>query len=218
MPQYRFDIVQNSEEWEQIRYGKVTASVASDLLMDKKNVGYIKLIDKLVEERITGTQNESSKFGGNSYTERGHELEIIAREDYEFRSFNNVKIVGVVEYDDWVLCSPDGLIDDDGIHQIKCPIFKTQKEYLKTIYENKDLEPKELFKKINSGYYKQLQFELFVTDRNYNIFTSYHPHLPAIDITVYRDEEMISEIKNRIVEVKSEVIAEIEFINKLKNL
>jgi hypothetical protein len=216
MPQYRFDIVQNSEEWEQIRYGKFTASIAADLLMDKKNKGYTNLIDKIVEERITGEQNESSKFGGNGYTERGHELEIIAREDYEFRSFNDVQIVGVVEYDDWCLCSPDGLIDSDGIHQIKCPIFKTHREYLKIIHANKGLEPKELFKKIDSGYYKQLQFELFVTDRKYNVFTSFHPKLPAIDIVVYRDEEMIEEIKQRLSEAKEEVLKEIEFIYSLK--
>lgn len=216
MPQYRFNIVQNSEEWEQIRYGKFTASIAADLLMDKKNKGYTNLIDKIVEERITGEQNESSKFGGNGYTERGHELEIIAREDYEFRSFNDVQIVGVVEHDDWCLCSPDGLIDSDGIHQIKCPIFKTHREYLKIIHANKGLEPKELFKKINSGYYKQLQFELFVTDRKYNVFTSFHPKLPAIDIVVYRDEEMIEEIKQRLSEAKEEVLKEIEFIYSLK--
>jgi hypothetical protein len=215
MPQYRFDIVQNSEEWEQIRHGKFTASIAADLLMDKKTKGYTNLIDKIVEERMTGEQNESSKFGGNGYTDRGHELEPIARDDYEFRSFNNVQIVGVVEHDDWVLCSPDGLIDDDGVHQIKCPIFKTQREYLKIIHANKDLTAAELLKKIDSGYYKQLQFELFVTERKYNVFTSYHPKLPAFDLIIERDEEMIQQIIQRIDEVKQEVINEIEFLNKL---
>lgn len=200
---YRYDIVQNTEEWEEIKLGKFSASTAADLLMDKKNAGYKKLIDKIVEERITGKKSESKTFKGNEFTDRGHELEPVAREDYELRHFKDVTLVGVVELDDWTLCSPDGLIDADGLYQAKCPIFNTQKGYLKT-------------KKIPNNYYKQLQFELFVTGRKYNVFNSYHPSLPAFDKIVYRDDEMIEEIKTRLKEAISEVEKEIEEINKYK--
>jgi hypothetical protein len=203
MPQYRFDIKQNSEEWLAIKVGKFSASIAADLLMDKKTAGYQKLIDRIVEERMTGKETESKTFSGNGFTERGHELEPVAREDYEFNSFNDVVQVGVVEFDDWTLCSPDGLINEDGLIQIKCPIFNTQKEYLKT-------------KKVPTPYYKQMQFELFVTGREYNIFYSYHPNLPAVEIKVNRDEVMIAEIQRRLNEAKNEVHAEIEFLKSLK--
>lgn len=203
MPLYNFDIKQNSDEWVAIKVGKFSASIAADLLMDKKNVGYIKLIDKIVEERITGQQTESKTFSGNGFTERGHEYEPLAREDYEFRSFNDVVQVGVVELDDWILCSPDGLINDNGLIQIKCPIFNTQKEYLKT-------------QKVPGNYLKQMQFELFVTGREYNIFYSYHPHLPAVEIRVNRDELLIAEIQKRLNEAKAEVEAEINFLKSLK--
>lgn len=200
---YNFDIKQNSEEWEAIKVGKFSASIAPDLLMDKKNVGYTKLIDRIVEERITGQPTESKSFTGNVFTERGHELEPIAREDYEFRSFNDVVQVGVVELNDWCLCSPDGLINDNGLIQIKCPIFNTQKEYLKT-------------QKVPGNYLKQMQFELFVTGREYNIFYSYHPYLPSVEIKVERDEDMIAEIERRLNEAINEVINEIEFLKSLK--
>lgn len=203
MPLYNFDIKQNTDEWVAIKIGKFSASIAADLLMDKKTAGYIKLIDRIVEERITGQQTESKSFTGNGFTERGHELEPVAREDYEFRSFNDVVQVGVVELDEWVLCSPDGLINDNGLIQIKCPIFNTQKEYLKT-------------QKVPGNYYKQMQFELFVTEREYNIFYSYHPHLPPVEIKIYRDEVVISEIENRLNEAKNEVIKEIEYLKSLK--
>lgn len=199
---YRFDIIQNSEQWEQIKIGKFSASAANDLLMDKKNKGYQNLINRIVEERMTGKKSESVSFTGNVYTERGHELEPVAREDYEFRSFNDVQIIGVIELDDWVLCSPDGLINDDGLYQAKCPIFNTHKEYLKT-------------KKIPSNYYKQMQFELYVSGRKYNVFNSYHPSLPPLDIIVYRDEEMIELIKQRISEAKCEVNEEIKLLKSL---
>jgi hypothetical protein len=202
MPKYRFDIQQNTEEWEAIKIGKFSASTCAELLMDKKTKGYRGLIDKIVEERMTGKPCESKKFQGNQFTDRGHELEPVAREDYEMRSFDDVNIVGVVELDDWVLCSPDGLINDNGLYQAKCPIFNTQKEYLKT-------------RKIPTNYYKQMQFELFVSGREYNVFNSYHPSLPPLDIIVLRDEEIISEIKTRLEEAKKEVLEEIKFLKSL---
>ena len=202
MRQYRYDIQQNTEEWTDIKIGKFSASTCADLLMDKKNKGYQNLINRIVEEKITGNQSESNSFKGNVYTERGHELEPVAREDYEFRSFNDVEIIGVIELDEWVLCSPDGLIGENGLYQAKCPIFNTQKEYLKA-------------KKVPTNYYKQMQFELYVSGREYNIFNSYHPNLPALDIEVERDEEMIKLIKQRLFEAKKEILAEIKFLKSL---
>jgi len=191
MPHYNFDIKQNTDEWLAIKVGKFSASIAADLLMDKNTAGYTNLINRIVEERITGQPTESKKFPGNANTERGHEYEPLAREHYEFSSFNDVVQVGVVELDEWCLCSPDGLINDDGLIQIKCPIFNTQKEYLKN-------------HKVPTNYYKQMQFELFVTGRKYNIFYSFHNYLPAVEIRVERDEQLILEISNRLAQAKSE--------------
>lgn len=198
----RFDIEQNTDEWILIKVGKFSASTCADLLMDKKTAGYTELIKKIVEERITGNPSESKKFQGNSFTERGHELEPLARNDYEVRNFCEVKQIGVIELDEWVLCSPDGLIDDNGLYQAKCPIFNTQLEYLET-------------KKVPTNYYKQMQFELFVSGREYNIFNSFHPHLPPVDIIVNRDEVMIAEISRRLEEAKMEVLHRINFIKSL---
>lgn len=199
----RFDIIQNTDEWLKIKLGKLSASTCDSLLMDKKTVGYTGLIQKIIEERITRLPSESKKFQGNSFTDRGHELEPLARTDYEMRNLTVIKQIGVIELDEWVLCSPDGLIDDNGLYQAKCPIFNTQFEYLKT-------------QKVPTNYYKQMQFEIYVSGREYNVFNSYHPFLPAVDIIVYRDEIMIKEIEKRISEAKEEVLKEIEFINSLR--
>jgi len=170
--------------------------------MDKKTKGYTGLIDRIVEERMTGNPCESKSFSGNQFTERGHELEPVAREDYETRHFVDIELVGVVEFNEWILCSPDGLIGDDGLYQAKCPIFNTQKEYLKS-------------KKVPSNYYKQEQFELFVTGRQYCAFNSYHPYLPAFDTIIHRDEQMIMEISIRLAQAIKEVETEIEILKLL---
>jgi len=206
-PIYRFDIQQNTDEWVEIKIGKFSASIANELLMDKSNKGYIALINRIVEERITGEVCENNQFKGNWATNRGHELEPIARVDYELRNLQAVKIVGVVEHNEWVLCSPDGIINDNALHQIKCPIFSTQKEYLTKLALGKS--------PIDSKYYKQLQFELFVTQRDVNVFTSFHPKLKAIDIDIKRDDDLIQQIGDRIEEAKIEVNLEIERIMNL---
>jgi hypothetical protein len=192
------DFQQNTDAWIQYKLGKFSASTADALLMDKKTKGYQNLIDQLVEERITGKPCEG-KFGGNEFTERGHELEPEAAQSYEFENFMPLEIVGVVERDEWVLCSPDRLIGDNGLLQIKCPIFKTQREYLRT-------------QKVPGNYYKQMQFELWVSEREYNIFYSYHPYLPAVTIRVDRDEEMIKQIAERVEQAKEEVLNEIKIL------
>lgn len=209
-PIYRYDIEQNSEEWEHIKIGMFSASSADKLLSSKDTKGYQQLISKIAEERITCQKCESSSFSGNTFTNRGHEFEQIARQDYEFRTLQAVKLVGVIIKDDWTLCSPDGLIDDNKLHQIKCPIFSTQEEYLEKVKKHTDIR-----KIIPGNYYKQLQFELNVSGREFNIFTSFHPNLKAIDIEVPIDEIMQIEINKRLDEAIVEVLERIE---KIRNL
>lgn len=203
-PIYRYDIIQNSDEWFEIKVGMFSASIAADLLMSKTTKGYCNLIKKITEERITGERCESSQFKGNWATERGHRFEPIAREDYELRNIEVVDLIGVVIKDKWCLCSPDGLIGNDKLHQIKCPIFSTHKEYLDDFKLGKFSVP--------GNYYKQMQFELFVTGREINIFTSFHPNLKPIDIEISRDIVLIDQIENRIGEAKEEILKEIEII------
>jgi len=198
----RRDILQNSDEWFEIKLGKFSASTCADLLMAKNTKGYLNLVNKIIEERMTGFPSESKTFTGNRFTEMGHEREPLAAEDYELRNFAELELIGVIELDDWVLCSPDRLIGDNGLYQAKCPIFNTQREYLKT-------------QKVPGNYYKQMQFELYVSGRDYNIFNSYHPYLPAVDIRIERDEVMIAEIARRLDEAKEEVTNEIKYLKSL---
>lgn len=201
MSKYRYDIEQGTDEWHAIRSGKITASVASDLLMKTSTTGYKNLFKRIVEERITGVGAEG-KWKGNSFTERGIKMEKEAVRSYEISNLVTIKRVGVVELDDWTLCSPDGLIDDNGLYQAKCPIFHTQVDYLKS-------------QSVPSNYYKQMQFELLVTEREYNIFHSYHPLLPPFIKKLDRDEEMIKTIQEAIDRIKEEAVKEIELINDL---
>lgn len=198
MSNYLYEIEQNTDAWIAFKLGKFSASSAADLLMKETTEGYKKLINRIVEERITGKTAEG-RWAGNEFTERGHLLEDAAIEHFELSTFTKVHRVGIVELDDWTVCSPDGLINPKSQIQIKCPIFTTQIEYIET-------------QKIPTNYYKQMQFELMVTGREENIFYSFHPALPAVRISVARDEELIKEIQERLQTAINQVKQKIEMI------
>lgn len=73
------DVEQGSQEWINMRLGLITCSQIDAIRVD--GVGAQDYVNALAYERITG--ESSSIFGGNQWTERGHELEPIARELYE---------------------------------------------------------------------------------------------------------------------------------------
>jgi hypothetical protein len=206
MSVYRYDIQQNTPEWVVAKLGKFSASGAADLLMKNTNEGYKNLIKRIVEERITGEPIEG-RWGGNKFTERGHDLEPVAIERFELSTFTKVNRVGLVEMNEWVCCSPDGLVGEDGLIQVKNPIFSTQYDYLFNADGNlaeMTIPP--------SNYNKQMQFELMVTERKYNIFYSVHPKLSEIKIKLYRDESLIKEIQDKLAIAINEVQKRIEQI------
>jgi len=174
------DIIQGTDEWNAIRAGKFTASIFSDLLMKETTKGYQDAINKVVFERITG---ESPESFSNNWMQRGTELEPIAIEQYELSTFNKVKRVGFIEISEWVGCSPDGLIEEPGMLQVKCPKYSTLISY-------------HLDGKVPSDYYTQIQGELYVSGRQWSDFYVYHPKLKPLLKRIHRDEKHIAEIKS----------------------
>lgn len=176
------NINQNSEEWFELRKGKFTASKFKDLFMSKKTSGYEKAIYQPVYERLTGESPESFK---SDYMERGNELEPLAVELYEQETFNTVDNGGFFTLGDWIGASPDGLIGDKGILEIKSPAFNTMINYL-------------IKGKLPSIYKWQVHGQLYVTGREWCDFIAYHPKLKPLIIRINKDESMITEIKNKL--------------------
>jgi len=189
-----YDFDQQSDEWFNIRIGKFGASKAAELLMSPSTNGYNNLINLKVYQKLTGeTPNDLYQ---NDWMERGTELESEARQTFEYLTFTKVSQIGYIERDEWTGCSPDGLINPDGLLQIKCPKYSVHIDYL-------------LSNKIPDNYYKQCQYELMITERKYNIFFSYHPKLKPFIFKIQRDENLIKNIeiklKHAIQDVKSRI-------------
>ena len=142
---------QGSEEWLAIRLGKFTASDFHTLLGNSEAKKTI--LFKKAAERITGVSADGDKFS-SVHTERGHELEDVARMAYELETGNEVNQVGFITSGEFIGCSPDGLVGDDGGVEIKC---KDNHTHLKAVLNNY-IEP---------AHRTQCQFNMMVTERKW---------------------------------------------------
>jgi len=178
------NVQQNSEEWYALRMGKFTASTFGDLFMKPTTAGYQKAIYQPVFERLTGEKPESFQSG---YMERGHEMEPFAVEHYEIETFTSTSNGGFWTLGEWIGASPDRLVGDDGILEIKSPAFNTMINYL-------------LKNELPSIYHWQVHGQMFVTDRNWCDFMAYHPKLKPVIIRVERDKKIEDELKAKLVD------------------
>jgi len=194
-PEYH-NINQNTDEWMNLRMGKFTASSFKDLFSAKSTAAYQKAINKVVFERVTGEQPESFS---SEYMERGHEMEPLAVHQYELDTFETVDNGGFWSIGDYVGASPDGLIGEEGLIEIKSPAYNTMINYL-------------IKKELPKIYYWQVHGQLYVTGRKWCDFMAYHPKLKPLVIRIDRDEKAIEDLKNKLAESIKEVNNRINLI------
>ena len=179
-------IIDNSEqgtpEWFAARRGRPTGSNFSKIITStgKASTSAKAYMNELLAEWLADKTYDSDNK--SEWMERGNELEAEARSLYEFRFNVDVEQVGFCSHDT-LLCgvSPDGLVGDDGLVEIKCPKHSTHIGYL-------------LAGKLPSGYVPQVQGQLWVTDRKWCDFISYHPDFDPMIIRVERDEKYIASL------------------------
>lgn len=182
------ELIQGSPEWHAARVGKVTASRVADVIAKTKSgwgVGRRNYMAELVAERLTGTP--ASSFT-NAAMQWGTDTEPQARAAYEFFRDASVVQVGLVDHPAIQMCaaSPDGLVNDDGLIEIKCPNTATHIDTL-------------LSEKIPDKYIVQMQWQLACTERQWCDFVSFDPRLPGnLQMwvrRVERDSERITELE-----------------------
>ena len=116
------DVEHNTPEWDALRLGKATASSYPKFMANNGRAfgdPAKRYALQIALERVTGQKSEYS-FRSDDM-ERGHEQEPIAKMLYEELTFSDVTNGGFFDWGDWG-DSPDGLIDDDGVLEIKCVI------------------------------------------------------------------------------------------------
>lgn len=199
------NIEQRSEEWHEQRLGRFTASEIYKLMGIKGlgETGKSYAIEKAIETLFGRDEDDFVSYD----MQRGIELEPLAFAKFHELmqlKFKDVKNCGFYVYGKSSGASPDGLVGEDAILEIKCPKKET---FFKLVATNE----------IDNKYYLQMQKQMLATGRNKTYFFNYII-IDGIEyhhtIEVLRDDTVISKIKERIEE--SELIKQ-EFINKINN-
>ena len=193
---------QGTPEWLAIRCGKVTASRMADLMAKTKSgpsASRANYMAELIVERLTG---KPADMYINAAMQWGTEQEPHARLAYEAKLGVLVNQVAFVSHPKIELsgCSPDGLIDDDGMVEIKCPNTATHVETCIT-------------RTVPQKYQTQMQWQMACTGRKWVDFISYDPRLPdnlqLFTKRVERDDAAIANMEKEVIDFLKELDAKI---------
>lgn len=199
---------QRSEEWFEARRGKVTASRIGDILKTIKNGNWAasrrNYAAQLVTERLTGRVEEN--FYGNESMDWGKDQEPFALEEYKKRTGHQVEAIGFVDHPTIAMAgaSPDGLVNDDGLLEIKCLIPANHQEILLT-------------GEVKENYVLQMQWQMACTGRKWCDFASYDPRLPEeMQLFIKRFHYNEAEISWLEMEIQTFLDEVAETVNALK--
>lgn len=184
-------IEQGSPEWFAQRLGKVTASRVADVIAKTKtgvSAGRAGYLAQLVAERLTGQTAESYR---STAMQHGTDTEPMARAVYETETGCMVDEVGMIPHPVIAMsgASPDGLVGQDGLVEIKCPNTATHIETL-------------LGSVVPSRYIAQMQWQMACTGRRWCDFVSFDPRMPVnlqmFVMRVWRDDDFIFSMEDEV--------------------
>jgi hypothetical protein len=193
---------QGTPEWLAIRCGKVTASRMAELMAKTKSgpsASRANYMAELIVERLTG---KPADMYINAAMQWGTEQEPHARLAYEAKLGVLVNQVAFVPHPKIELsgCSPDGLIDADGMVEIKCPNTSTHIETC-------------IIRTVPQKYQTQMQWQMACTGRKWVDFISYDPRLPdnfqVFIKRVERDDAAIANMEKEVIDFLKELDAKI---------
>ena len=193
---------QGGADWKAVRLGKVTASRVADVVARTKSgpsASRANYMADLICERLTNCAVEGFT---NAAMQWGTEQEPRARELYEFVTDATVEQIGFVHHPAIAMsgASPDGLVGDAGLIEIKCPQSATHIETL-------------LSGSVAGKYAIQMQWQMACTGAAWCDFVSFDPRLPAemqlFVKRVERDAEVVADLEKEVRAFLAEVDAKI---------
>lgn len=184
---------QGTDEWRKARLGRVTASRIADVMAKGRSgapsATRSRYLAEIVAERLTGCEGPGFTSAAIAW---GTETEPQARAAYRWRTGEDVAEIGFAQHPAIISsgASPDGLVGEDGLLEIKCPETHTHIGYLTS-------------GTIPAKYVDQMQWQMACTGRRWCDFVSFDPRLPPdrgafFCKRVERDENRIQEIEEAV--------------------
>ena len=161
------DCEQGSAEWIHARLGIPTASQFGRIVTPARKqlaAGRREYMAELIVEWVQGVPYDDFE---SEWTERGQALEPQAREYYGFECDMDPREVGLCLTDNGLAgATPDALVGDDGLLEIKCPMAKNHLLHLAGGV-------------VPTKHIAQVQGQLWVTGRKWCDWMSYHDQYPS---------------------------------------
>ena len=202
-------IEQGSPEWFAARCGKATASRIADVIAKTKSgpsASRANYAAQLIAERLTGVVAESFT---NSAMQWGSDKEPEACDAYAWETDAELEEVGFINHPKIGMsgASPDRLVGEDGLLEVKCPNTATHLDTL-------------LGQPVASKYVTQMQWQMACTGRKWCDFVSFDPRLPS-DLRLFRqrimrDDVMIAELESDVRAFLAEVADKLTQLNALR--
>jgi putative phage-type endonuclease len=194
---------QRTPEWKAARVGKVTASRVADIVARTKKGEYTaarrNYLAQLLTERLTGTWSDVYVSPEMRW---GTQQEPFARRHYAFERDALIAQVGLIDHPRIAMAaaSPDGLVEDDGLVEIKCPLTATHLQTLQSGAVPEECLP-------------QIAWQMSATGRQWCDFVSYDPRLP-MDMRMFvrrveREETTIAALESEVIVFLAELDATI---------
>ena len=203
------NLEQRTDDWFAIRLGKATASNVHKVLA-KTKTGYgadrANYMTQLVLERVTGTKADGYT---NAEMQWGIHQEPFARAAYEAHKGVLVDEVGFLQHPTIEMsgASPDGLVGNDGMVEIKCPSSKTA---LECWLSDDPVEAK---------YYAQMQWQMACANREWCDYVVFDPRMPAkAQLFIYRvsrDRDWLINTEKEVKKFLAEVDAKVAALRKI---
>jgi hypothetical protein len=172
------DVAQYSEEYDRLRLGIPTSSNFHKIVTPQGNPSkqWREYACVLIAERILQHRIE---FYNSPAMERGLIVEAEAADWYEFDQDLTVQKIGFITDDERTTgCSPDRLVGDGGLLEIKAPLPHTQVEYW-------------ISGELSERFRPQLQGQLYITQRSWVDILCWHDVLPKLIMRVEPDNKFI---------------------------
>ena len=188
-------VEQGSEAWLKLRSGIPTASEFDKILTKsgKKSASAEGYMHTLLAERMM--QHPSFNFMSD-WMARGKEMEERAVSYYELqKDIDTVPVGFITDNHRWVGASPDPLVGDTGLLEIKCPKDSTHVGYLLG------------GSSVLDAYRVQAMGQLWISGRDWTDVLSFHPEMPEALIRTERDEAFINLLEEAVLEFSAKLEA-----------
>ena len=193
---YYYNIEQGTEEWLNGKLGIASTSVINELITPTGKLATGKKIEAFAFMLAAQRETRIIEDGFQSFDMmRGHFQEVIARDIYSENIEKAIECGFIVrDFGEFkILCSPDGLVGDDGGIEIKSRLSKFQ---VKTIINNE----------VPNEYMNQIQTALLVSGRKWWDFIQYSNGMPLFIKRVFPDSERQDLIKKAVENLENLIV------------